>query len=170
MTLKEQQTIEKRQRLVIKGTVNRLKSRFSLQQIKTWTDVWKMSGYSDEWINSKPNKLELLDFNQLKTYCKKLEDDFEQQLKDKYAIKEVEVKEVTAKQVLSITSTVTDSNGDVLDILRPLKGAKELQEVPEAEFNNSNNYGLQPSPKEKAFLYWFQAKAAKETLDKILVG
>jgi hypothetical protein len=157
MTLKEQQTIEKRQRLVIKGTVNRLKSRFSLQQIKTWTDVWKMSGYSDEWINSKP-------------YCKKLEDDFEQQLKDKYAIKEVEVKEVTAKQVLSITSTVTDSNGDVLDILRPLKGAKELQEVPEAEFNNSNNYGLQPSPKEKAFLYWFQAKAAKETLDKILVG
>ena len=39
----------------------------------------------------------------------------------------------------------------------------------ESGFNNSSDYGLQPSPLEDVFLYWFQKKAVAEILYKILV-
>lgn len=37
----------------------------------------------------------------------------------------------------------------------------------EDELVNAKDYGLIPSPNEKAFLYWFQKKAVKEMLDKV---
>ena len=40
----------------------------------------------------------------------------------------------------------------------------------ESGFNNTNDYGLHSSPKEKAFLFWFQKKAVKELWDGIQAG
>jgi len=40
----------------------------------------------------------------------------------------------------------------------------------ESGFNNNNDYGLHPSAKEKAFLFWFQKKAVKELWDGIIAG
>lgn len=48
------------------------------------------------------------------------------------------------------------------------------QEPPKQEqhedFNSSNDYGLHPSPSEKASLFWFQKKAVKEMWDNIQAG
>jgi len=43
-------------------------------------------------------------------------------------------------------------------------------ETKHEDFNSSNDYGLHPSPKEKASLFWFQKKAVKEMWDNIQAG
>jgi len=166
MTPKEQQAQEKRQRLVIKGICNRLLSQFSLKGVKTWEDVYRMTGYDESWIKSQSNCLLPISFSELKNYCKQLSDNYEKQLKEKYEIKQI-IQTVTETIVKNREPDTTKTNPT--DTVTQTKCEVITDSVDESGFNNSNDYGLQPSPLEKAFLFWFQKKSTKELFDGIVV-
>ncbi len=186
MTLKEQQAIEKRQRLAIERTCNYLLSRFSLKEIKVWGDVYRVSGYNDNWIKSQPNANSTLTYPELKQYCEKFRENFEQQLKAKYDKKQdvvdAKVAESSDKKVVGegvwedkkpsvFQSASTEASAIQSEVVQPPNTipATKAEPLDESGSLNDDDYGLQPSPREKAFLYWFQKKATKELWNKIVV-
>lgn len=167
MTLKEQQQQDKRQRLVVKGTINRLLQKYSLKQIKTWEDAYILTGHDANYSKSQPNSQQPLTYPELKSYTVKYEHDFEKGLKRKYEVQQ-EDQQVTPEMVRQVdkgTSEIVVGNDKQVE--QTIQKEVEVR-VDESGFNNSNDYGLVPSPKEKAFLFWFQKKAVKEACDKII--
>jgi len=178
--LKAKQQVEKRQRLVVKGIVNRLISRFSLREVVTWSDAYRMTGYDEVWIKSQPNSTTNITIGELRAYCKQLQENLENQIRSTY--NEPKADEPTA--VKSVTQPVPEVNSGGIkvdksageDLLKEdicTTHTKELS-LDESGFNNSSDYGLPVNPaleevfkKSKSFLFWFQKKCSKEALDKI---
>ena len=173
--LKEKLAMEKRQRLVIKGTTNRLLQNFSLKNIQTWGDVYKTVGYDDTYIKSQSNSALGLTYPELKQYCANLEAKFEQGLKDKHEGKQEPIQVSRPKDIQtdviidqSKPSVITKTDSQVAHFQPASAIDTVVASSDESGFNNSNDYGLQPSANEEAFLFWFQKKATKEVLDKIV--
>lgn len=171
--IKEQKEIEKRQRAVVKGTTNRITSSFNFGKIKTWADVYAIAGYS---IGQMPaNFAEVAKFLDVKKYCQDLEAKLEQSIKEKYEQKSPNP--TTDKESSGDSKPTRPENPQILPTNKPVniqthphfQPATAVSQVDESGFNNSNDYGLQPSDKEKAFLFWFQKKCVKEAYDKIVV-
>ena len=170
--LKTKKQNDKRRRLVVTGTVNRLKSWYSLKQISTWGDVYRTVGYDENYIKSQTNSPNHITFDELRKYCKGLEDNLEQQLSKEnddsiQRVNGAQIKDQEVGQSIPLATTTTNvvlpvSNVEVI----PLPSKNDSSD--ESGFNNSNDYGLQPSPKEKAFLFWFQKKAVRELFEKIV--
>ena len=188
--LKEQKKLDSQQRLVTQRTINGLLSQFSFKNVKTWNDVYVRVGYSSEHIKDNyTNVLEAVDLASLKAYCFKMKEEVEERIRKKY-----EVSTISDSNTQSISeSKVRDSgvekdktniDGERGTILQPtvvqpttpqpahFQPAQAVSpttsEVDESGFNNSNDYGLWPSVKERAFLFWFQKKSVKDALDKVL--
>src|ERR1017187_1654626 len=182
--LKEQKKLDSQQRLVTQRTINGLLSQFSFKNVKTWNDVYVRVGYSSEHIKDNyTNVLEAVDLASLKAYCFKMKEEVEERIRKKY-----EVSTISDSNTQSISeSKVRDSgvekdktniDGERGTILQPTvvqpttpqpahfqpaqavsPATSEVND--ESGFNNSNDYGLWPSVKEKAYLFWFQKKAVK---------
>lgn len=172
MTDQEKKNIEKaehKQRLAIKGVCNRLLSQFSFQNIKTWNDVYRFSGYDDTYIKANFSAelcATTVKLQDVKDWCKKLQDDFEKQLAEKHKV--LVESSVSVAPVVKLPTTPVVAPAQTPPVFQPASITSK-QEVPdESGFNNSNDYGLWPSAKEKAFLFWFQKKATREALDKII--
>ena len=174
MTPKEQIALEKRQRLVIKGTCNRLISRFSLREVRTWEDVYRMTGYDEKWIAAQSNVKSAILIVELREYCKNLQENFEKSLHEKHEIKPTEVTEgprpsnENVADVQPVESKTTPPVTQAITIAPTQQAKDNSNTLDETGFNNSSDYGLIPSFNERAFLFWFQKKCVKESLDKII--
>jgi hypothetical protein len=175
-TEKEQQAILKaqnKQRLAIKGVCNRLLSQFSFQNIKIWRDVYRFTGYDDSYIasNFTPEQCNKpITIAELRLWCKKLQDDIEEHIKgvkyDNSEIKgEQEAEPIVSKTVVTVQ---TEMGSKSVAVSSHFQTSTAVSQPDETGFNNSNDYGLPPSAKEKGFLFWFQKKAVKELIDKIV--
>ena len=174
--IKQQKEIEKRQRAVLKGTTNRILSSFNFGKIKIWSDVYSIVGYS---VGQMPaNFNEAAPFPSVKKYCAEMEQKLEQSIKEKYESKTTEhirqvaidvPKTVKVRDKVESSPSVLQSNGPTNGTAQShFQPATAVSQVDESGFNNSNDYGLQPSAKEKAFLFWFQKKCVKEAFDKVV--
>jgi hypothetical protein len=164
--IKQQKEVEKRQRAVVKGTTNRILSSFNFGKIKTWSDVYAVAGYSVGQMPSNFN--EPAKFADVKKYCAELEQKLEQSIKEKYEVKvSIDAKHEPA---IPITHSPVANVGQDIQVVSQshFQPAQSVSSADESGFNNSNDYGLQPSPKEKVFLFWFQKKCVKEAFDKIV--
>ena len=185
--VKERQILERRQRTTIKGINNRLLSRFSLREVKTWEDVYRTSGYGVDWIAFQKNKDQHVTIQELRVYCKELETNLEKEIKKFYEHDKTEVPcEAGASQTLSQESKGNVSVGETGDEAHiSLHNQHKLdpnivpitQDIPKDEsgIHNTADYGLPVNPlleeqfqKSKSFLFWFQKKAVKESLDLLL--
>jgi len=170
--IKQQKELEKRQRAVVQGTTRRIMSQFNFGKIHTWLDVYAIEGYNAGQMPA--NFSDKAAFADVKKYCHLLEEKLEQTIKEKYE---------EQNRPVHVPTGVPVSGGTESTVGIPSTGSSELAVVSqpahfqpaqavstdESGFNNSNDYGLQPSDKEKAFLFWFQKKCVKEAFDKIVV-
>ena len=172
---------ERKQRQAVLGLTNRLKMQFSFGTIKTWRDCYKFTGYDDAYIatNFTPEQCSKpIDFSELKVWCAKLLTDLDVVLKErKYetenksnvpaSIPTPSTDKIQLQPVSSVSEKGTTIGVQTSAHFQPAQSVSP-QVDDESGFNNSNDYGLWPSTKEKAFLFWFQKRATKEALDKIL--
>lgn len=66
-------------------------------------------------------------------------------------------------------SPLSTSHGEALSQSRKATAKLTEKAKDTDKWNESNNYGLIPSPNEKVFLRWFQKKAIAQAMEKILV-
>jgi len=152
------------------------RSAWSFNNARTWGLIYKKLGFDDFSINSGEmgeKKDKPVSFQELNAYLKGLEDDLERKLNEPAQLskKEIPISRESAKD--NKTESKTDGNIVVQPVSTSQQGIAEVSdtvsEVKEQEgFNSSNDYGLHPSPKEKANHFWFQKKAIKELYDKIV--
>lgn len=170
--IKAKQALQKRQRLVVKGTCNRLISQFSLRTVRTWEDVYRLVGYNNEYIRAQSNSKSQITIAELRAYCKKMEEDFEnkikaeneQQIQTEVVRPDTTVEPIT-ERTLDDKSRMEESKiSNDISMGTTTKSKDTRQEEPEPP---SEDYGLVPSPNEKAFLYYFQKKASAEILKKV---
>jgi DNA replication protein DnaC len=183
---KEQQAIkalvklERQQRQVILGITNKLKSQYSFGNIKTWKDCYHVTGYDDAYIAANftvEQCAKPIDRVELGVWCDKLTNDLENKLKERKH--ETENKSIVPAPV---ANTDTSSVSSIAQPVLPeptnrkettvsnahFQTSQAVSSLDESGFNNSNDYGLSPSALEKGFLFWFQKRAAKEALDKVV--
>jgi hypothetical protein len=147
--LTDEQKVQKRLRDQLRIQHNRVMGAWSFGQLKTWGDVLTKIGYAPELIASASEVLcghkttDKLELPALKDYLQKQVYELEKK------ISKVEVSPVTSTPE-PVHNSVGNSSDSKVD-----------------EKTDDKNYGLKPSPNEKAFLYWFQKKAAAEILKGI---
>ena len=181
--LKEQKKLDSQQRLVTQRTINGLLSQFSFKNIKTWSDVCSRIGYDKEYINSHFTLEQLatqVDLASLKAYCFKMKEETEERIRKKYELQTKPASDLDSSRVLPSSSKTTTDTTTTPTLVQPanpppahFQPAQSVSPAPtevndESGFNNSNDYGLWPSPKEKAYLFWFQKRAIREALDGVL--
>lgn len=160
---KEQLKLDSTQRQVVKALSNRILSQFSFGNCKLWRDVYRFVGYNEAYINRTFFKFEQekpVIIKELRSYL----DDMRLSLE--VAIWLRKNPPVYEKEIAVLESgRSVDSSSDKIQpgISEPVKETTQ----DESGYNNENNYGLSESPKEKAFLYYFQKKAAAEILHKV---
>lgn len=145
MKLSTEQKLIKQQRDNLQKLCNSVASAFSFKQVRTWLDVYKKMGISEDDIQLKYERDHLLKevkFPELKAYFETLR----KELDERIAKKE------------NIVSAIAE------EVIKPTEPTEEIG----IASNASNNYGLPDFPHQKAFLYWFQKKAVKQLLDGIL--
>jgi len=169
---KEARKIADKQRRAIKATGDKLRMWFGINRIKTWRDAYTVVGYTQTYFMEKySNVNEVVDKPGLEKFIKSLEDELEAKL-----CPPVEpVHPVT--EALNETAKVSFENGANLCMYIPptagldttVRNSLQLDaKTDESGYTNDNDYGLVESPKEKAFLYYFQKKAAAEVLEKVV--
>jgi hypothetical protein len=138
-------------------------------------------GFSPEYIQSLPRKLETVTFLELTSYFKEQSNELEERIKEQVKINSsiISTKSEDVRYVRKEAETITNSINSVaetksnvnLEVLPKDESiiTKQLEEKKE-ELGREVNYGLEKSPNEKGFLYWFQKKAAAEILVKIKEG
>lgn len=140
----------KQQQLALLTLCNRIASAFSYRKIKTWADVYEMSGTPD---NAKSGAVT---YPELKVYFTELK---EQQ-----------------KAAQERKTTAEDNSGrqeqeirDVVDVVIAQHAEAQLPVEKNIVPNfDSKNYGLPLNKNHKAFLFWFQKKAVVEILTGFL--
>lgn len=151
MKMTEQQKQEKRQRDALTHVCNKLMSSFSFGKIKTWRDVYVTSGLDSATITSTyTNSDNVVTFPELKKYCDGLKAKLEESIKARNET-------VTFKP-----EDLVSENGKVKIVECGM--VDKIPTEPQLTKDLDEDYGLVPSPNERAFLYWFQKKAAAELL------
>jgi len=178
MTEAEQQKLDKKKRKAAQGLVDRIKLQFSLKNIKTWHDVYKWTGYDATHIKSSYDAAHLataVTFDDIKSWCATILDGVEKSITAQNENKKEEPKKVEPQLPASPVERDTGVGVLVKDREIPSSNSatgktSSVQSISTDEqgYTNENNYGLSVSEKEKAFLYYFQKKAAAEILDKII--
>lgn len=122
---------------------NRVKSRFSFKQIKTFRDLLAVAGITDfsSYDNATLQEEQTLD--KIKKW-----------LLEEQARVEADIVQCTVSAEAN-----KETGGDT---------ASSLQQIVSTSKEVEKDYGLISSPNEKAFLFWFQKKATKELLDGVL--
>lgn len=150
---KELDKIHKKQRAALLQICNGIASDFSFKKVKTWRDVYRRKGESDEEIlaRKEENIDQAVTFPALKAYIEILKKQQEERFKR-------EIEQASKPPVVEEKAPEPE-----------LLNAQTLSSTDESGIKNSNRYGVPLFPPNfKAFLFWFQLKALKEMLDKIL--
>lgn len=161
----------------LKLLCNGVKSAFSFGELKTWLDVYKRLGYDPRYIEvTFPPGLraKVVLFPELKDYLDKLQLDLELRLNPPSVAREEYRKEPSNEQNTKLlpnasraetVCAVSQGDGQVLH-----EADKDIKTSSEEGIYNQKDYGLIPSPNEKAFHYWFQKKAIREIFDLVKEG
>lgn len=158
-------SIHKKQRQALRSMCNSIATAFSFKQLKTWEDVYRKKGESDEAIKQnytlEQRAKEVL-YPALKIYFKELEDRLEERFKGEV--------EAQAKPILSEPANESrqDRSDDAVESRERVADSKILEE--KEPKSPVANYGLPrfPELEKNVFLFWFQKKAVKDALDKLL--
>lgn len=148
---------------------NGLLSQFSFKKINSWADVAKHLGFDSE------SKLgvheEKLTYPNLKAYLSKQVEELEKKFGESKTTTPVSSPIPVVQPAPDKVKEIQHSLGEVTQTVEPPKPIEVPRDTSPKEEGLSagakDNYGLQPSPNEKAFLYWFQKKAAAEILKKV---
>jgi len=160
---------------------NQVRNTWSFGQLKVWRDVYTRLGYDNRYIKSNFTEEQCakeLTYPELKEFLSGLERSLEETL----ATKAAEPTRNTTPTPLTISQAFSQGTLPKSPVAQ-VKNDKTEQTPPTSivpastinatevllNYSEKNNYGLCLSPKEKAFLYWFQKKAAAELLYKITV-
>ena len=154
LEIKEQKKIAATQRRNLANIIARVRLHFQVGQIKCWKDAYKAFGYTNEYVAANfTNSASPLVFADLLAFFKKLEADLELRLNPP-PIVEVILKDKNEKLPIN-------------EWHEPVQPANNLS-PDESGYSNADDYGLVPSDKELAYLYYFQKKAAAEILTKLV--
>ena len=183
---------DKKQRDNLKALHNRLLAAFSLKQITTWYDTYKFLGLPDETIKSQhSNYASPVTYKELQLYLDQEKKHLEERLSPTSIDTPLQTSEVAsvAEKILEDGQGV---NNEVIPVNEstaqasnsaskpPSVGSEEKissretqtllipEDKREEKLDARNDYGLTPSPKEKAFLFWHQKKAAAELCRKVI--
>ena len=151
MKLTDQQKLEKKQRDAINVLCNRILSAHNFKTIKVWADVYRMQGISD--LTNYENKDNVVSFQELRAYCEKI--------KEELSGKIVQSASINSRE----TSVNESSSADVRHDTEKKQSGVNGQSIDMVKEEQDSDYGLMPSPNERAFLYWFQKKAAAQLLE-----
>jgi len=152
-----------------KGLVNlcsSAKSAWSFQNKRTWHLIYKHLGFDEMAINQGEmalNKDKPVSFEELKTYLKSLEDDLERKLNEP----QNKVQEESVRGVVEVNGSQPILTEQSKPSALVTEALKDIEHKEQEGFNSSNDYGL-PECHWKATHFWFQKKAIKELLDKVL--
>jgi hypothetical protein len=159
--LTPEQLAEKKEHDALLYIGNRVRGAFSFGKIKTLGELFAESGYSKLGYSDKELSAPV-DFKFIKEWL----DDRRIELTTKWWLhknppqvvpEEIDAAILQAQEDLSDRSALKQAE-------KYIKGKVELT----IEEPDNNNYGLHPSAKEKAYLFWFQKKAIKELWDKTI--
>ena len=166
MKATDQQKADKRQRDTLQHVCNKLVSNFSFKLIKTWRDVYVTTGIDNATIASSYTNADVaITFLELKAYCSELKSKLETSSGQKGIAAGGNLPKPTLGK---ITDLIIDESAPVIS--KPIvvvAASSEVKPLPvETQLTNKldEDYGLVPSPNEKAFLYWFQKKCCAELL------
>lgn len=139
--------LAKKQRLNLLTLCNRITSAWSLKTIKSWADVYAMSG-------TPPNpKSGSLTFPELKEYLASLK---------------AELEHTIAVRATAPVVSETKQEPEVVENLVTTERIVAPDLKDESGMHNQNDYGLPRNPNMRAFLFWFQKKAVVEILSGFL--
>ena len=168
--LKSIRKAQDKQRSGVKKTCQRITMQFQINRLKTWNDLYHITGYDEQYIKSTfpSSDLELpVSIKDIKNWCNTLTNELEK------AILKQDFGGTVEKAVVKPVETVPSATATPKSTTTPPAPSSNVTSNPsteEQESNDGNNdYGLEKSPKESGFLFWFQKKASKEILDKITV-
>ena len=155
----------KRQRAALQHVCNKLTSNFSFKLIKTWRDVYVMVGIDTKTIAATYQNADVaITFPELKAYCAELKSTLESSIAGRVAAAGGDLPKPAPKPapVLKTTDLIIDESAPKSTVAAPPVVSLPM----ETQLTNKldEDYGLVPSPNEKAFLYWFQKKATAELL------
>lgn len=159
-----------KQRVFLQSLCNRIASDFSFKRVKTWADVYK---FSVNPVKEHPPSQVVL-YPELKQFFNKLHEEFEFRIAKRLSrtpqsevpvTSDIQDRQVADININTRVSTEIHTPSTSNELPEP---TKQLETTDESGFNNNNDYGLHPSDKEKAFLFWFQKKAVKELWDGII--
>jgi len=144
-------TIADKQRDQLKRLCNQVASEWSMKRLKTWDDAYKIVGRPLEGAKSGT----INNYVEVKEFIAGLKAALEEKINKPAAV----VKEAVANIAPSVPSIL-------VPVAVPVLTAVPEPPKPEPEFNTSD-YGL-PANSACFSLFWFQKKAVKEILDKLL--
>ena len=174
MPLTPLQKQHKRERDNLNALCNRISSAFNFHTVRTWRDVYRMEGLSNDAITARYNGTadNLPTYAELRVHFNTLKSDLEDRLSgkvkppDKPPVKPPKptteptpVPTVDVSPIIGEKSTVAEVRVKSSESVS--RGAVSSGSD-ETGIANDSDYGLHPSPKEKAYLYWFQKKATAE--------
>jgi len=161
--LTPEEKLKKQKRDNLSVLINGVKSAWSFGSLKTWLDVYNRLGYDDRYIATtftQEQRLKALTYPELAAYLKTLQDEQERKLNELTRSNETEAgirKDQSCASKNGSCASKNGSNSNFIEVVVRKDGASDLPSrngnENETELNNSNDYGLVPSPNEKAFHY-----------------
>lgn len=142
-----------------------IRSAWSAGLIHTWGDVYRRAGITESSSVTIPFDTTLSNYTLLRNYLNEQTQELERKLSNEVqAQTEISHVQAITQEVIS-PSKLQDS----IPVSQPVQSDSGTNEsIDETGLNNTKDYGLISSPNWKVFHYWFQKKAIKEALDKIL--
>lgn len=157
LPLTPEQKLQKQKLDALQKTSNVILMNFSFKKILVWGDVYRYTAVPA--TDAQPHNKAVI-IAELKAYLKQLETN----LRATFAAPtpalpppQHEIKTLADLQPQPATVTLS---ADVKPAV--------IETVTDEDLSSTNDYGLKPSPNEKAFFYWFQKKAIVELFDAIV--
>ena len=153
MKLSPAEKLEVKKRDQLHTLINRVKAHHSLKMIVTFRDLLIACGHTDATIPSLNYSASELSYHPTFSEVKEFLDD------------------MRLSWEVSIWLLKNPPHYEDEVVSQAIKEIHSEPVLPEVKDNDNsfNNYALPQSTKEKASLFWFQKKAAKEILDNILI-
>jgi hypothetical protein len=155
IVLTELQKQQKQTRKTLSNLCEKILFQWSLKKITSWADVYH---YTTTPPNPNPDPI---NFASLKAYLVQMQQELESSFH-----REIIVPTDKNKPYPPLISTDGKPTGLVVPPVEPATHSYVQSDIAE-DLSSNNDYGLVSSPNEKAFFYWFQKKAIKESLDLI---
>ena len=143
---------------------NRILSDWNFGNITKWEDVYKLYGYSPEYIQQHySTKKGPLTFPELKAFLQEKKEKLDNELLQKSS---PSANGNTPPDAKITSQTVTQSTLPALPTSVVVETISQVEQDIKRE--QDKDYGFKKSPNEKANCFWFQKKAIVESWDKLI--